>query len=183
MCPRWVGGLADQCSLAACSVWAPGGAVVRPASRQLSAAAALSLSSSLAAHLPACLRPLFPAPASRVLLQLSQPLVPLVDEFAARLFGELDYIQEGKNAEKFAQLYRCEPAAVLPPVLPPLVPPCVTSGGMACCLPCWQLTPAPVPPRPPAQCLLAWLQPRAAGAGAWHQMGGHQPAGADNGVD
>jgi len=33
--------------------------------------------------------------------QISQPLVPLVDEFAARLFGELDYVQEGKNAEKF----------------------------------------------------------------------------------
>ncbi len=33
--------------------------------------------------------------------QISQPLVPLVDEFAARLFGELDYVQEGKSAEKF----------------------------------------------------------------------------------
>ena len=33
--------------------------------------------------------------------QISQPLVPLVDEFAARLFGELDYVQEGRNAEKF----------------------------------------------------------------------------------
>lgn len=33
--------------------------------------------------------------------QISQPLVPLVDEFAARLFAELDYVQEGKNAEKF----------------------------------------------------------------------------------
>lgn len=31
-------------------------------------------------------------------LQISAPLVPLVDEFAARLFGELDYISEGKNA-------------------------------------------------------------------------------------
>jgi hypothetical protein len=38
--------------------------------------------------------------------QVSQPLVPLVDEFAARLFGELDYVQEGRNAEKFAELYR-----------------------------------------------------------------------------
>ena len=34
------------------------------------------------------------------MLQL-QPLLPLVDEFAARLFGELDYVQEGKNAERF----------------------------------------------------------------------------------
>lgn len=33
--------------------------------------------------------------------QISQPLVPLVDEFAARLFAELDYEAEGKNAEKF----------------------------------------------------------------------------------
>ena len=30
-----------------------------------------------------------------------QPLVPLVDEFAGRLFSELDYVQEGKNAELF----------------------------------------------------------------------------------
>ena len=30
-----------------------------------------------------------------------QPLLPLVDEFAARLFGELDYVQEGHNAERF----------------------------------------------------------------------------------
>jgi predicted unusual protein kinase regulating ubiquinone biosynthesis (AarF/ABC1/UbiB family) len=28
-------------------------------------------------------------------LGISQPLVPLVDEFAARLFAELDYIQVG----------------------------------------------------------------------------------------
>jgi len=32
-------------------------------------------------------------------------LTPLVDEFAARLFGELDYIKEGKSAERFAELY------------------------------------------------------------------------------
>ena len=30
-----------------------------------------------------------------------QPLTPLVDEFAARLFTELDYVQEGANAERF----------------------------------------------------------------------------------
>ncbi len=56
------------------------------------------------AHTNACLlRPPLPAcPAT----QVSQPLVPLVDEFAARLFGELDYVQEGRNAEKFARLYR-----------------------------------------------------------------------------
>lgn len=37
--------------------------------------------------------------------QVSQPLVPLVDEFASRLFQELDYVQEGKNAERFQALY------------------------------------------------------------------------------
>lgn len=31
-----------------------------------------------------------------------QPLTPLVDEFASRLFGELDYMAEGRHAEKFA---------------------------------------------------------------------------------
>ena len=31
-----------------------------------------------------------------------QPLTPLVDEFAARLFGELDYLAEGRHAERFA---------------------------------------------------------------------------------
>ena len=38
-------------------------------------------------------------------LQISQPLTPLVDEFAGRLFGELDYVQEGHNCERFAELY------------------------------------------------------------------------------
>lgn len=53
------------------------------------------------AHLP----PLTQHP----LQQVSQPLVPLVDEFAARLFGELDYVQEGHNCEKFAKLYKDVP--------------------------------------------------------------------------
>ena len=38
-------------------------------------------------------------------MQISQPLTPLVDEFAGRLFGELDYVQEGQNCERFAELY------------------------------------------------------------------------------
>ncbi|KAG1659167.1 hypothetical protein FOA52_007548 [Chlamydomonas sp. UWO 241] len=38
-------------------------------------------------------------------LKITQTLVPLVDEFAGRLFAELDYIAEGKNCEKFSQLY------------------------------------------------------------------------------
>lgn len=37
--------------------------------------------------------------------QISQPLAPLVDEFAARLFGELDYEQEGRSCEKFQEMY------------------------------------------------------------------------------
>jgi predicted unusual protein kinase regulating ubiquinone biosynthesis (AarF/ABC1/UbiB family) len=32
-------------------------------------------------------------------------LVAILDEFATRLFEEMDYIQEGKNAEQFANLY------------------------------------------------------------------------------
>lgn len=45
---------------------------------------------------------------------LSQPLVPLVDEFAARLFGELDYVQEGQNCERFTELYRDVPRVRTP---------------------------------------------------------------------
>lgn len=41
--------------------------------------------------------------------------MPLVDEFAARLFGELDYVQEGRSAEKFARLYRCGSTPARPP--------------------------------------------------------------------
>ena len=43
--------------------------------------------------------------------QISQPLAPLVDEFAQRLFRELDYDQEGRNAELFQQLYGDVPRA------------------------------------------------------------------------
>ena len=45
-----------------------------------------------------------------------QPLTPLVDEFAGRLFGELDYIQEGLNAERF-QVCLC-PAYALARAIP-----------------------------------------------------------------
>ncbi len=38
-------------------------------------------------------------------MQISQPLAPLVDEFAQRLFRELDYEAEGRNAEQFQRLY------------------------------------------------------------------------------
>ena len=46
-----------------------------------------------------------PTPPLCARMQISQPLVPLVDEFAARLFGELDYEAEGRNAERFERLY------------------------------------------------------------------------------
>lgn len=45
---------------------------------------------------------------------VSQPLVPLVDEFAARLFAELDYVQEGHNAERFRDLYKAVPRVKVP---------------------------------------------------------------------
>lgn len=48
---------------------------------------------------------------------LSQPLVPLVDEFAAKLFSELDYIQEGKNCERFGALYSHVPRVRVPKII------------------------------------------------------------------
>lgn len=47
---------------------------------------------------------------------LSQPLVPLVDEFAGRLFGELDYVQEGRNCERFQELYSHVPRVRTPAI-------------------------------------------------------------------
>lgn len=47
---------------------------------------------------------------------LAQPLVPLVDEFSARLFGELDYIQEGHQCERFAKLYSHVPKVTVPSI-------------------------------------------------------------------
>lgn len=52
----------------------------------------------------------------RVNAQVQQPLVPLVDEFAARLFSELDYVQEGRNCERFAQLYANVPRVRTPTI-------------------------------------------------------------------
>jgi hypothetical protein len=48
---------------------------------------------------------------------VSQPLTPLVDEFAARLFGELDYVQEGRNCERFKELYGSIPRVSAPDVV------------------------------------------------------------------
>lgn len=47
-------------------------------------------------------------------LRISQPLVPLVDEFAKRLFGELDYMAEGRNCERFRELYGHVPRVKTP---------------------------------------------------------------------
>ena len=52
----------------------------------------------------------------RNLPQISQPLVPLVDEFAARLFAELDYVAEGRNCEKFQELYGGMPRVRTPKI-------------------------------------------------------------------
>ena len=65
--------------------------------------------------------------------QISQPLVPLVDEFAARLFGELDYEAEGRNAERFSRLYGHVPVSRLRGLLRGCVncALCVCRGGWA----------------------------------------------------
>jgi aarF domain-containing kinase len=47
---------------------------------------------------------------------LSTDLVPLVDEFAKRLFGELDYVAEGHHAERFAELYGGLPRVRVPKI-------------------------------------------------------------------
>lgn len=47
---------------------------------------------------------------------IAQPLVPLVDEFSARLFGELDYIKEGQQCERFAKLYSHVPRIIVPSI-------------------------------------------------------------------
>ncbi len=41
-------------------------------------------------------------------------LVGIMDEFAARIFEEMDYTQEGRNAERFAQLYGNIPNVYVP---------------------------------------------------------------------
>jgi len=53
-------------------------------------------------------------------LGISQPLTPLVDEFAGRLFAELDYVQEGHNCERFQSLYGGMPRVRTPRIKWPL---------------------------------------------------------------
>jgi predicted unusual protein kinase regulating ubiquinone biosynthesis (AarF/ABC1/UbiB family) len=43
--------------------------------------------------------------ANRNIKQIRSNLVSIIDEFAARIFEEMDYTQEGHNAERFAKLY------------------------------------------------------------------------------
>ena len=50
------------------------------------------------------------------LLPIAQPLVPIVDEFSAKLFGELDYVREADNAEEFAKNYGGVPRVRVPKV-------------------------------------------------------------------
>jgi serine/threonine-protein kinase HipA len=46
--------------------------------------------------------------ADRFVDSLNTSIVDLVDEFAARVFQELNYVQEGMNAERFDRLYTAE---------------------------------------------------------------------------
>ena len=50
----------------------------------------------------------------KLVTSLNTSVVELVDEFAARVFQELDYVQEGRNAERFARLYGDRPDIVVP---------------------------------------------------------------------
>lgn len=43
--------------------------------------------------------------ANRNIKRVRSNLVAILDEFGTRIFEEMDYIQEGENAERFAQLY------------------------------------------------------------------------------
>uniref|UniRef100_A0A7S3QQ29 Protein kinase domain-containing protein n=1 Tax=Dunaliella tertiolecta TaxID=3047 RepID=A0A7S3QQ29_DUNTE len=49
-------------------------------------------------------------------LGLSQPITPLVDEFAGRLFTELDYVLEGQSCERFQELYGGMPRVRTPAI-------------------------------------------------------------------
>ncbi|NEO27099.1 MAG: AarF/ABC1/UbiB kinase family protein, partial [Kamptonema sp. SIO4C4] len=46
--------------------------------------------------------------------RVSSDVLAIVDEFAARIFEEMDYVQEGQNAEEFAQLYNYLPEIYVP---------------------------------------------------------------------
>ncbi len=48
--------------------------------------------------------------------QLRSDLVAILDEFGSRIFEEMDYINEGHNAERFAQLYGHLPNVYVPQI-------------------------------------------------------------------
>jgi ubiquinone biosynthesis protein len=52
----------------------------------------------------------------RTPLGQSYPLVELADEFAATLRGELDYVREGQNAERFRRNFAGRPDVVIPKI-------------------------------------------------------------------
>ncbi|MFN7660276.1 MAG: AarF/UbiB family protein, partial [Dolichospermum sp.] len=47
-------------------------------------------------------------------LNLGHDLTLIVDEFGTKLFEEIDYINEGRNAEKFAHNFRNDPQVKVP---------------------------------------------------------------------
>jgi predicted unusual protein kinase regulating ubiquinone biosynthesis (AarF/ABC1/UbiB family) len=49
-------------------------------------------------------------------LNLGHDLTLIVDEFGAKLFEEIDYINEGRNAEKFAHNFRNDPQVKVPSI-------------------------------------------------------------------
>ena len=48
--------------------------------------------------------------------QLRSDLVAILDEFGSRIFEEMDYVNEGHNAERFAQLYGHIPDVYIPQI-------------------------------------------------------------------
>jgi predicted unusual protein kinase regulating ubiquinone biosynthesis (AarF/ABC1/UbiB family) len=52
--------------------------------------------------------------AQKTFKRIRSDLVGILDEFAGRLFEEMDYLQEGRNAERFAQLYSFLPEIYIP---------------------------------------------------------------------
>lgn len=52
--------------------------------------------------------------ANRNFKRIRSDLVGIMDEFGARIFEEMDYTQEGRNAERFAQLYGHLPDVYVP---------------------------------------------------------------------
>lgn len=54
--------------------------------------------------------------AMRNIKRIRSDLVGIMDEFATRIFEEMDYTQEGRNAERFAQLYGHMPDIYVPQI-------------------------------------------------------------------